>query len=111
MYLLFLLTLNGCAKRDMVKAARNAFTNQNCVKTLETYMRSAYCPEVLIEQRDSEILLRCEKPNNKRQSVWDRYWFRISPSSLKIVPEQLPEIEQHTICIDDKHRVEAYPPE
>ena len=111
MYLIFILSLTGCVKKNMIKAARNAFTNENCVKTLETYMRSAVCPEVLLDKRPNEIVIRCKKPDSERQSIWDRYWFRISPAILKISDDQKTEVERHTICIDKGHRVEAYPPQ
>lgn len=111
MYLLFLLSFSACMKKDLVVSARSAFTNENCVKTLETYMRSAKCPELYFKQTNNEIILRCNKKDEERGAIWDNYWFRISPAALKIIPEQMPEVEKHTICIDNSHRVEAYPPE
>ena len=109
--LLYLLLLIGCAKKSMVQMARSAFTNENCVKTLEVYMRSADCSGVEVVQRQNEIVLRCQKPNSERKSIWESYWFRISPSFLNIADEQKAEIESHTICKDEMHRLEAYPPE
>ena len=111
MYLLLFLSFSACMKKDLLKSARSAFTNENCVKTLETYMRSAKCSELYVKQTDTEIILRCKKKDEERGIMWDNYWFRISPSALRIIPEQMPEIEKHTICIDNSHRVEAYPPE
>ena len=109
--LLYLLLLMGCAKKNMVQMARSAFTNENCVKTLETYMRSAGCSGVKIIQRQNELVLRCQKPDSERKNIWESHWFRISPSFLNIAEEQKAEIESHTICKDEMHRVEAYPPE
>ena len=110
MYLLFLLSFTGCLKKDMARVARSAFTDENCVKTLETYMRSAGCPEIDLVQRKQEIIIRCKKDDSERGAFWDNYWFRITPAILNIVPEQLAEVEKHTICKDSSHRVEAYPP-
>lgn len=109
--LLYLLLLMGCAKKSMVQMARSAFTNQNCVKTLETYMRSAGCSNIQVQQRQHELVLRCQKPDNERKNIWESHWFRISPSFLNIAQEQKAEIESHTICKDEMHRLEAYPPE
>ena len=110
MWLLLIMGIAGCPKKDLVKEARSAFTNQNCARTLETYVRSAGCESVTTINRPMEVLFRCEKPDSKRGKVWDNYWFRISPSNLIIYTEQLPEVERHTICIDEQHRIEAYPP-
>ena len=98
-------------KKDMVLAAKTAFTNENCVRTLKAYMQSSGCPEIKVYERNFEIILRCEKPDEKRGQVWDQYWFRITPAALEIDFKQNPEVEQHTICIDSQHRIEAYPPE
>jgi len=109
MYLLFLLSLMGCAKKHLVKEARSAFTNENCVKTLEIYMRNAKCGEVHLKKEPSAIVIKCKK-EEAAVSIWDRYWFRISPAVLKIDSKQLAEVERHTVCIDNQHRIEAYPP-
>ncbi len=111
MWLLFLLGFSGCAKKNMVNAARNAFNDNNCVKTLEAYMRSSGCPDVHLVKRPQEVVIRCKKDDADRGKVWDNYWFRVTPAFLNITPEQLPEVEKHTICKDHNHRVEAYPPE
>ncbi len=81
------------------------------MQTLEAYVRSAGCPDVFMEQRTNEIIFRCKKPDKDRGSFWDNYWFRISPSILDINPDQLEDIEKHTICIDEQFRIEAYAPE
>ena len=109
MYLLFLLSLMGCPKRHLIKEARSAFTNEHCVKTLEVYMRNAKCEDVYLKKEPSAIIIKCKK-EEESVSIWDRYWFRISPSFLKIEPKQLEEVERHTVCIDKQHRIEAYPP-
>ena len=111
MWLFFILSTMGCMKKDMVKAARSAFSDNNCAKTLETYMRSAGCSDATIVNRDVEVIIRCKKPDSKRKNIWDTYWFRFTPSNLKIHDSQIDEIEKHTICIDPAHRLEAYPPE
>ena len=111
MYILFLLGLSGCLKKDMVRTAKSAFTDSHCVKTLELYMRSAGCPEVEMVQRKQELVIRCKKDDAERGKFWDNYWFRITPAFLNIIPEQLPEVERHTVCHDNNHRIEAYPPE
>ena len=111
MWLLFLLSTIGCIKKDMVKTARLAFTDNNCAKTLELYMRSAGCSDAEIVNRNVEIILRCKKPDAERHNIWDTYWFRFTPSDLKIDKSQIDEIEKHTICKDSMHRLEAYPPE
>ena len=108
--LLFLLTL-GCVKQDrLLSSAKYAFNDNNCLKTLEAYVRSAGCPEIFLEQRENEILFRCKKPDNERGKFYDNYWFRISPSSLVPHEDVADEIEAHTICLDDNNRLEAYPP-
>ena len=111
MWLFFILSTMGCIKKDMVKAARSAFNNNNCAKTLETYMRNSECSDVEIHERTVEVVLRCKKPESERKSIWDTYWFRFTPSNLRIHESQIKEIESHTICIDSMHRLEAYPPE
>ena len=109
MWLLLIMGVAGCPKKNLVKEARSAFTNENCVKTLEVYMRSAGCHEVHLKKEPSAIVIKCKK--DQTTSIWDRYWFRISPSILKISPKQLSKVEKHTICIDERHRLEAYPAE
>ena len=111
MWLFFILSTIGCMKKDMIQMARGAFTNQNCAKTLETYMRSAGCSDVQMVQRPMELIIRCQKKDEARGKMWDNYWFRITPSILKIHEEQIEEVERHTICKDQSHRIEAYPPE
>ena len=109
MWLLLIMGIAGCPKKDLVKEARSAFTNQNCVRTLDTYMRGAGCHDLYLKKEPVAVVIKCKK--EQTNSMWDRYWFRISPSFLKISPDQLPEVERHTICIDDRHRLEAYPAE
>ena len=112
MWLLFLLSSTmGCIKQDMVKSARSAFNNNNCAKTLETYMRSTGCSDATIISRGVEVIIRCKKPDSERKNMWDSYWFRFTPSDISIHDSQIDEIESHTICIDIAHRLEAYPPE
>ena len=109
--LLYLLLLGGCAKKTMVSMARSAFTDENCVKTLETYMRTTGCSDVMTVKRNQELIIRCKKDDKDRSNLWDTYWFRITPEFLKISKDQIAEIERHTVCKDATHRVEAYPPQ
>jgi len=109
--LLFLLMF-GCAKQDkLVQSAKYAFRDNNCLETLKAYVTSAGCPEMFVEERKNEVLFRCKKPDNERGKFYDNYWFRISHAGLTITEGALPEIEKHTICIDNQVRIEAYPPE
>jgi len=109
--LLFLLML-GCVKQDkLINSAKHAFRDNNCLDTLKAYVQSAGCPEMFVEQRENEILFRCKKPDNERGKFYDNYWFRVSPAGLVIDEEALPEIDMHTICIDNQIRVEAYAPD
>ena len=108
--LLFLLMF-GCAKQDkLLNSAKMAFRDNNCVETLRAYVKSAGCPEMFVDQRENEIIFRCKKPDEERGKFYDNYWFRISPAGLVIHEDALPEIEKHTICIDNQARIEAYPP-
>ena len=73
-------------------------------------MKSANCEKYEQEERKYSYVLRCHKDDENRGKFWDNYWFRITPANLQIHPISRPTIEEHTICMDDKHRLEAYPP-
>tara|TARA_Y100000114_G_C11609418_1_gene254362 strand:+ start:458 stop:679 length:222 start_codon:yes stop_codon:yes gene_type:complete len=73
-------------------------------------MRSAECYNVDLVERKYEIIIRCRKPDAEKTNFWEKYWFRITPVALKISDDLMPEIERHTICKDEMHRLEAYPP-
>ena len=109
--LMFLLTLGSCGKRTLVDSAKSAFRNNNCVETLKAYVQSPGCKEMFLEERQHSVIFRCKKPDNERGKFYDNYWFRISSAGLTITADILPEIEKHTICIDEHVRIEAYPPE
>jgi hypothetical protein len=79
--------------------------------TLKAYIKSTDCPEMFFQERKNEAIFRCKKSDADRGKFYDNYWFRVSAAGLIIDEEHLPEIEHHTICIDEFIRIEAYPPE
>ena len=109
--ILFLLSLISCHKPLNHQTARHYFANTNCVETLKYHMGLAGCDKMQVEQ-ESEVqwLVRCYKPDKERGEFWDNYVFRISPSVALYDPEDMAVVDEHTICIDEGIRIEAYDP-
>ena len=107
---LFLLSFSGCmTNKKLLAQAKASIDGTNCLAKLEEKLKDNQCRRLEVVEREYEILVRCKKPNNQRKNFWDTWWFRISSSMLDIDAEQLPLVEEHTICIDARFRIEAYP--
>tara|TARA_R100000808_G_scaffold24954_1_gene59855 strand:- start:422 stop:799 length:378 start_codon:yes stop_codon:yes gene_type:complete len=110
--ILFLLSLMACHKPLTHIGAKNYFSNQNCGESLKYHLGLAGCVEMAVVQTDdAEWLIRCHKPKSDRGDFWDNYVFRITPSMAGLDHQYANLIEEHTICIDERVRIEAYPPE
>ena len=109
---LFILLLSGCAMTNKkLEKARFEIGASNCLKALENKLKNSHCTRLVVSRTKQDMTVRCLKVDRYRRDFWDTWWFRISPSSLKIHPTQVEEVEQHTICHDGNVRIEAYPPE
>jgi len=107
---LFLLMFSGCmTNKKMLAQAKASIDGSNCLAKLEEKLRDNHCGRLEVVRKEHEILVRCKKPDNQRKNFWDTWWFRISSSMLDIDAEELLLIEEHTICIDARFRIEAYP--
>ena len=110
--LLFLIMIGGCvSNKKILEEARESIDGSDCLLKLEEKLIANGCKNLEVNRRKHEVLIRCKKVDNQRNNVWDTWWFRLSPSILKIHPDQLKTVEEHTICIDPRFRIEAYPPE
>ena len=109
---LFLLALNGCmTTKKQIEEARNEIDGVDCLLKIEQKLKENHCARLEVNRKQHEVLIRCLKVDRDRKNIWDTWWFRISSSILKIHPDQIEQIENHTICIDPQFRIEAYPPE
>lgn len=109
--ILFLLSLMSCHKPLTHLGAKQYFSNQNCAETLKYHFDLVGCKDIIAEQENQfQWLVRCQKPDHERGDFWDNYIFRFSPSVAIYDPDDLKVVEAHTICIDDKVRIEAYKP-
>ena len=110
--LLFLLIFSGCmTNKKMIAQARRAIDGADCLVKFEKKLKENHCFNIEVDRRQHEVVIRCKKPNNQRENFWDTWWFRLSPSMLQIHPDQVDQVEEHTICLDPQFRIEAYPPE
>jgi len=109
---LFLLTLGGCMTTKMqIEEARKEIGGADCLAKLEEKLKKAHCTHLEIGGGKYEITIRCKKIDKERKNIWDTWWFRLSSSIFEIHPDQVEQVEKHTICIDPQFRIEAYPPE
>ena len=82
-----------------------------CLDVLKLKMKEANCNAMQSEQTEWSMLVRCYKDAGKRGKFWDNYIFRISNSKLEFEEEDQKIIDEHTICIDNVIRIEAYKPD
>ena len=112
MYLVLTLLLSGCmTTKKNIEKARTDIGASDCLRGLEAKLRENHCSRLEVSRARHEVSIRCMKVDRERKNLWDTWWFRISPSTLKIHPSQIETVEQHTICHDGQVRIEAYPPE
>jgi len=108
------LLLFSCSKHQVTNhnAARDILNNHDCLELLEQQIKATNCPQVnFTSASPHDIMFRCRKDDSQRGAFWDNYIFRISPADLQYdSQEDLALIRKHTICIDAKDRIEAYPP-
>ena len=84
---------------------------ENCLLSLKQKLDDNNCPQLSYLTKDySDSLLRCYKDELDRRNIWDTNWFRVSPIQTVYSPAQLEFIEEHTICVDGKWRIESYKP-
>ena len=118
MNFILLLMLSSCSNRYLIKTARMDFTQGvACLDTLRARMQAAGCDQIQVEHRGDatkgeaeEILMRFYKDAGKRGKFWDNYIFRLTHAELDFADDIIKEVEEHTICIDEKIRIEAYKP-
>ena len=82
-----------------------------CLEEIEIKLMENHCHDIEFFRGRNQFVFRCAKPDNMRKNLWDTWWFRLTPSTMKHPPEKIDEIKEHTICIDGRHRLEAYPPD
>ena len=109
---LFILLMSGCmSNKRMLNGAKNYMNGVNCYKKIERKLDDNHCTNLEIYRDDVQVVFRCMKVDRERKNIWDTWWFRITSPLLRIPPELILKIEEHTICIDAQIRLEAYPPE
>jgi len=113
MNLIFILFFASCitSTRSFIKNARTQFPKGfYCNDIIKQKMNQAGCTQLLIDESATELTVRCHKEDKDRGEFWDNWVFRITRSDTEINPEAFVEVRQHTICIDQNIRIEAYPP-
>jgi hypothetical protein len=112
---LFLFLLFSCAKKQPLnhKTVHDIFENKVCLETLRKYMKDAGCPQVrYVNLGTEDVMFRCHKSDQDRGEFWDNYIFRISPMTMQYKDaDSLKLIQDHTICLDNSIRIEAYSPD
>jgi hypothetical protein len=75
-------------------------------------LKAAECPKLKYHYlANNDIMIRCFKNDEDRSEFWDNYIFRISPAETIYLAEKSKKlIKDHTLCIDNALRIEAYPP-
>ena len=112
MYLILTLLLSGCmTTKKKIEMAKIEIGASDCLRGLEAKLVENHCSRLEVNRTRHEVSIRCLKVDRQRKNLWDSWWFRISPSTLKVHPAQVKVVEQHTICHDGHVRIEAYPPE
>ena len=82
-----------------------------CLEEIEIKLMENNCRDIEVFRGKEQFVFRCQKPDRMRKNLWDSWWFRLTSSIKKWPDEIIDEVEHHTICIDGRHRLEAYPPE
>ena len=87
--------------QSIITMERNAFAqgHQGALEGIEYF------------QSPKEFIFRCQKPDRFRKNFWDTWWFRLTSTGREWTPEKIDTVREHTICIDGRYRLEAYPPE
>ena len=81
-----------------------------CLEEIELKLKESGCYNIEHYKTNTEYVFRCSKPDVHRKNFWDTWWFRLTSSGKKWTPEKIGKIKEHTICIDGRFRLEAYPP-
>jgi len=109
--ILFLLTLNSCmTNKKMLEQAEMSLGGIDCLSKVENKLKENHCRNIEVYRGIDSIVFRCKKVKRERKNLWDSWWFRLSPSIKEYSSLELPAIQEHTICIDARFRIEAYPP-
>jgi len=109
--LLFILSMNGCmSNKKQLEMAKTKVIGQ-CIDEIELLLHKNGCPNIQYFRGQQQVVFRCDKPDRMRKNLWDTWWFRLTSSGLVWPEDKLPEVKEHTICIDGRFRLEAYPPE
>ena len=82
-----------------------------CLDKLEQKFRENNCFSLEVYREKDQVVFRCDKIDKKRKNFWDKWWFILTRSGRNWPPELLNKVNKHTICIDGRYRLEAYPPE
>ena len=111
----FLIVFLSCGKqtKDIHFQYRKVFFEvEDCLETLKKNMSAADCQMLSVTSAtESDVMIRCHKPDDERGEFWDNYIFRISPANISYSTEEdISLIDAHTICLDAGMRIEAYPP-
>ena len=112
MLLLFLISIVACGNINLIKNARMSFQKDVlCLDILKVKMKEANCNAMQTEETEWSMLVRCYKDAADRGKFWDNYVFRISSTKVQFDKESQKVIDEHTICIDNNIRIEAYKPD
>ena len=112
MLFLFLMSILSCGNINLIKNARMSFHKDAlCLDVLKVKMQEANCNALQSEQTEWAMIVRCYKDAGQRGKFWDNYIFRISSSKIEFAEEDQKVIDEHTICMDNIVRVEAYKPD
>jgi len=112
MQILFLsfMFLSSCmTNKRQLELHKNSLIGY-CLEEIELKLKQNHCHSVNYRKSPTEYIFRCQKPDRYRNNFWDTWWFRLTSSGKKLPPEKEEQIRQHTICIDGRFRLEAYPP-
>jgi len=110
--LLFLgLLFSGCVTNKKMLERAKVEVIGICLEEIEIKLMENNCNNIEFFRGKEQFVFRCQKPDKMRKNLWDSWWFRITSSIKQWPDEVVAEVKHHTICIDGRHRLEAYPPE
>ena len=90
---------------------KDILDNSNCAESLREKMEKSGCSQMRIKHlSEYDVMIRCHKNDNDRNSEWDTNIFRISPKIIIYMGEEGELVKKHTICEDKTIRIESYPP-
>ena len=114
MLLIFcLLILSSCSFKQGLDLSdvKKALQGPECLEKIKHNMDQIGCTEIAYRNLgENDIIFRCHKPKEERGDFWDNYIFRVSLAGISYSPKDQKLIEEHTLCIEDGVRIEAYPP-